>query len=141
FAAACVRRWTRIYTWRLPPGVREARCQEIESDLWESAHDPDTTRTELATQMIVRLTLGIADDVAWRVAQVRLAHSIALRTVPAAILSMLLLLAAVAPLGTNVPYLPEPPTGARQTHTVVPDPPPSPPPPGPRTPTAPAFHC
>jgi hypothetical protein len=41
FVVACVRRWTCVYTWRLPPAVRDARREEIESDLWESSHDPD----------------------------------------------------------------------------------------------------
>jgi len=141
FVAACVRRWTRIYTWGLPPAVREARCQDIESDLWESAHDPDVTEAELATQMVMRLISGIADDVAWRVAQVSLAKSITLRLVPAAvILCMLLLFAAVAPLTTNVPDEPEPPTGARQMQTMVPDPPPPPPPPGAVTASEPIFQ-
>ncbi|PYR92395.1 MAG: hypothetical protein DMF84_12815 [Acidobacteria bacterium] len=141
FVAACVRRWTRIYTWRLPPAVREARCREIESDLWEGAHDPEVTQAELAIQMVMRLTLGIADDVAWRVAQVRLAKSMTLRTAPAAaILSMLLLLAAVGPLTPNVPGLPAPPTGARQTQTALPDPPPPPPPPAALTPSEPIFQ-
>jgi len=135
FVAACVRRWTRIYTWRLPPAVREARYQEIESDLWESANDPDMTQAELAIQMAMRLTLGIADDVAWRLAQVRLAEIIALRAVPAAlILAILLLLAAVARLATNVPEGPAPPTIARQTEPVLPDPSPPPPPPAAVTP-------
>jgi TonB family protein len=141
FAAACVRRWTRIYTWRLPPGVREARCQEIESDLWESAHDPDLDEAELATQMVMRLITGILDDVAWRMTQVSLATSVTLRLVPAAvILCMLLLFAAVAPLTTNVPEVPEPSRGVRQMQTVVPDPPPPPPPPGAVTARAPIFQ-
>jgi TonB family protein len=141
FVAACVRRWTRIYTWRLPPTVREARYQEIESDLWESANDRDTTEAQLAIQMVMRLTLGIADDVAWRLAHVHLAKSIRLRTVPAAaILSVLLLLAAVAPLATKMPDLPAPPTLARQTRAMHPDPPPPPPPPSAVTPSEPIFQ-
>jgi TonB family protein len=89
----------------------------------------------------MRLTLGIADDVAWRLAQVRLAKSITLRAVPgAAILSVLLLLAAVAPLATNMPDLPAPPRGAQQTQTVLPDPPPPPLAPDARTSSEPIFQ-
>jgi TonB family protein len=139
FVAACVRRWTRIYTWRLPPAVREARCQEIDSDLWESANDADVTQEELAIQMVMRLTLGIADDVAWRVAQVRLAKSITLRTVPAAAIVSMLLLLAVGPLTPNVPGLPAPPMIARHAQAVLPAPPP-PPPPDALTSTQPVFQ-
>jgi TonB family protein len=140
-SAACVRLWTRIYTWRLPPAVREARCREIDSDLWEAAHDPDMTQAELAIQMFMRLTLGIADDIAWRVAQVRVARSMTLRMVrAAAILSVLLLLAAVARPATNMPDLPAPPIIARQAKAVLPAPPPPPPPPDAVTPTEPVFQ-
>jgi TonB family protein len=141
FAAACVRRWTRIYTWRLPPSVRKARCQEIESDLWESAHDFHITPAELAIQIGMRLTLGIADDVAWRVAQVRLGEPPTLRPLAAAaMLTMLLLLGAAALLVTNVPHLPPPPMRARQTQTRVPDPPPPPPPSAAVAPSEPIFQ-
>jgi hypothetical protein len=125
----------------LPPAVRETRYQEIESDLWESANDPDMTQAELAIQMVMRLTLGIADDVAWRLAQVRPAKSITLGMLPvAAILSVPLLLAAVAPPATNMPPLPAPPTIGRQTQAVLPAPPPPPPPPGVVTPSEPIFQ-
>ena len=33
-----VRSWTRFYTWRVAPSLREARRAEIESDLWEHLH-------------------------------------------------------------------------------------------------------
>jgi hypothetical protein len=38
-ASALVRAWTIAYTWRMEPVHRDARRAEIESDLWESAHD------------------------------------------------------------------------------------------------------
>ena len=38
-SVAAVRGWTRVYTWRMPPVVREARRAEIESDLWASRTD------------------------------------------------------------------------------------------------------
>jgi hypothetical protein len=56
--------WTRLYTFGLPVAVREARRAEIESDLWESLHDPDVAHP----QILPRLAAGIVDDVCWRAA-------------------------------------------------------------------------
>ncbi len=64
-AIALARAWTRLYTWRLPPSLRESRRAEIESDLWESCHDAGQ-RLSPAVQVIVRLLLGIPDDLQWR---------------------------------------------------------------------------
>jgi uncharacterized protein (TIGR03435 family) len=60
-AIACVRSWTRLYTTGLPPDLRAARRREIDADLWASLSD-DTT----ASQLFVRLVLGVPDDVGWR---------------------------------------------------------------------------
>src|SRR5438094_8714239 len=38
-AIAFVRKWTRVYTARMSPELREARRAEIESDLWEVQQD------------------------------------------------------------------------------------------------------
>ena len=38
FVTGAVRAWTRLYTWRVAPSLREARRAEIESDLWEHLH-------------------------------------------------------------------------------------------------------
>jgi hypothetical protein len=38
-AIAAARMWARLYTWRMPRTLREARIAEIESDLWESSRD------------------------------------------------------------------------------------------------------
>jgi hypothetical protein len=65
-AIATVRAWTRVYTWRLPRALRESRRAEIESDLWESGHDDQSPRS--AMHIVVRLLLGIPDDVEWRIA-------------------------------------------------------------------------
>jgi TonB family protein len=129
FMAACVRAWTRIYTWRLPAAVRDARRQEIESDLWESSHDPQMTRAELVVQMTMRLTLGIADDFAWRVAQVSVTRSATLRTVTAAAVPCVLLLFALSRLTADVPALPEAPMRAPHVQRTRSDRPPPPPPP------------
>jgi hypothetical protein len=66
-AAGCVRGWTWLYTWRLPSALRQARRAEIESDLWEFQHDPDTSRGPNEGLWIIgRLLLGMPDDVVWR---------------------------------------------------------------------------
>jgi hypothetical protein len=62
------------YTRGLPADVRRARSDEIESDLW-SQHDEAnrTQRSEraVAFEIVTRLALGIAADVAWRLEQGR----------------------------------------------------------------------
>jgi hypothetical protein len=59
---ALARWWTRFYTLGLPGDVREARCAEIESDLWESLHDSAVEHP----QILPRLAGGVIDDVCWR---------------------------------------------------------------------------
>jgi len=61
-AMAMTRWWTRVYTFGLPAELRETRRAEIESDLWESLHDPDAARS----QILPRLAGGVMDDVCWR---------------------------------------------------------------------------
>ena len=39
-----VRNWARVYTFGLTSEIREARRAEIESDLWEHAHDSELGR-------------------------------------------------------------------------------------------------
>jgi TonB family protein len=126
---ACVRCWTRLYTWRLPPAVRDARREEIESDLWESSHDPGITEAELAIQTVTRLTLGVADDVAWRFAQVTVTKHVTLRALTATVVLCMLLFATLSRLTTDVPQLPKLPLPPLQVQRTVPDPPPPPPPP------------
>jgi hypothetical protein len=71
-AANLARAWTRVYTWRLPAAVRDARRAEIESDLWEFQRDATAAREiNVAMQIAARLLLGMADDIAWRRAQPR----------------------------------------------------------------------
>jgi CDP-diglyceride synthetase len=68
-AAAAVRIWTRSYTARLEPGVREARRAEIDSDLWEHAHAAREAAADprsVAGQILARCLLGIAADLTWR---------------------------------------------------------------------------
>ena len=61
-AMAITRWWTRLYTLGLPAELRETRRAEIESDLWESLHDPDAARPRI----LPRLAGGVMDDVRWR---------------------------------------------------------------------------
>ena len=73
-AIVLVRAWTRVYTWRLPQPLRESRRAEIESDLWESRHDAGR-RQSPAVQVIVRLLLGIPDDLQWRMAHASIVNN------------------------------------------------------------------
>ena len=79
FAVRLVQLWTRAYTLGMPADVRDERVSEIECDLWESRHDADRAATPI--EMLVRLLLGIPDDLLWRLE--RAAHGDALSAAPA----------------------------------------------------------
>ena len=128
FLIACVRHWTRIYTWRLPPAIRDARREQIDSDLWEGAHDVELTQRELVMQMVTRLARGIPDDLAWRLTQVVVSRSATLRTLTAVAVVSLLLVVAISRLTTDVPDLPGAPIGDLHALNTILDPPPPPPP-------------
>lgn len=64
-AAAAVRLWTRIYTWRMRPGVRERRRAEVGADLHDHIAD-STGDGGLAGQLLWRLIAGAHHDVIWR---------------------------------------------------------------------------
>ena len=69
-----VRAWVRIYTAGLPPGLRDSRREEIDSDLWEQAQEAEMKLTDgppLATHLLLRWLLGLPDDLLWRVAHIR----------------------------------------------------------------------
>jgi TonB family protein len=51
-ASGLVLTWTRLYTWGMPPAARDARHAEVESDLWESAHDPDGARSGAEVSLV-----------------------------------------------------------------------------------------
>jgi hypothetical protein len=57
-----VRVWTRLYTFALPSEIRDRRRAEIESDVWESEHDPDVPHHAL----VLRLMRGMPADLLWR---------------------------------------------------------------------------
>ena len=60
--AVLVRVWTYLYTFALPSEIRDRRRSEIESDVWESEHDPDVPHHAL----VLRLLRGMPADVLWR---------------------------------------------------------------------------
>ena len=64
-AVVLVRSWTRVYTRGMPLEVRRRRCAEIESDLWESLHDPELTRPT-GIQILLRFARGMPADLTWR---------------------------------------------------------------------------
>ena len=57
-----VRIWTHLYTFALPSEIRERRRAEIESDVWESEHDPDVPHHAF----VFRVLRGMPADVLWR---------------------------------------------------------------------------
>jgi hypothetical protein len=90
--AAAVRAWTRLYTWRLPPSIRNARRAEIASDLWEFEHDPERGSEDAAAfHVLARLAIGIPADLSWRAANRRsgswAARIVALTTAAALVLA------------------------------------------------------
>ena len=69
-----VRAWVRFYTAGLPPGLRDARREEIDADLWEHAHEAAMKLQDgppLATHLLLRWLLGLPDDLLWRLAHIR----------------------------------------------------------------------
>ena len=128
-ANAAVRAWARVYTWRLAPHIRDARRQDIESDLWEGEHDPAVdNRYSLPLLVFTRSVLGVPDDLGWRSEQEQtvdksLRIGIALTGGIAGVLALWLVLESKT--SPRLPALPAPP--ARTAAKYPPPPPPSPP--------------
>ena len=60
-----VRTWVRLYTTGLPASLRDSRRDEIDSDLWEQAHEAEVGPNDgrsLATHLLLRMLLGFPDD-------------------------------------------------------------------------------
>lgn len=134
-AIAAVRVWTRIYTWRLDPSLRDARRAEIDSDLWES-QAAESRQTVVAVQILGRLVLGVSDDLAWRIERSGDRRRTAQRWMLVALgISVMALCFWIALTARSV-TLPAPPPAptfvAGRTHYPIPPPPPPPPcrPPG-----------
>ena len=128
-AIAVVRAWTRLYTWRMPAGIRETRRAEIESDLWEFCHhpDPENDRSS-ALHVLARLLLGIQDDLSWRVEHAAASEharrrALALGATAAFVMVVVWLVVTLRPAA--LPPLP----AAPMVLIKAPPPPPPPPPP------------
>lgn len=120
-AVALVRAWTACYTWRLPSNARAARRQEIESDLWESLHGEGPRAS--STSLVMRLLLGMSDDLAWR-------HEQSRHRVPVLALAMTIaVLAGLVWVMGRPTALPTPEPLRRSSRLGRIDPPPPPPPP------------
>jgi hypothetical protein len=127
-AGAAVRTWTHLYTCGLPALTREVRRAEIESDLWESEHDPDRgAGPGAAGHMMLRLLMGLPDDVFWRLAHVTGRRVATLRAV-ATVLLLLVVWVYVQWL-QSVPTPPPRPMQFVSDRPTIPPPPPPPPPP------------
>jgi hypothetical protein len=134
FAAALARLWTCCYTYDMPPALRNARRAEIDSDLWEfedDARQHGDGPVIIAAHILVRLSLGLVDDLSWRFERAE-GRSALRRTswwFAAGTLGLLVVtLWLFAPLlaGPGVPSPPKPPN---LNFRASPPPPPPPPPP------------
>ena len=128
-AAAVVRMWTRLYTWRLPDDLRARRIEEVESDLWESQRAGRTT----ALQILARLVLGVPDDLGWRIDVERAMKRTVFSTVSVAacLIAIVLLVRVVAVLSAAPPPPESPRVTVARRAAMRPPPPPPPPPPAP----------
>lgn len=132
-AVAAVRAWTAVYTWGLPADQRQRRVEEIESDIWESLHDPGAAATSHALQITRRWIAGIPDDLLWRSEHVHVTGSriwrVALTVLAIALIGLWLNRASQPemPLHEMMKLVPEPKFEPRLIDTPPPAPPPPPP--------------
>jgi hypothetical protein len=120
--------WTRFYTWGAPPTVRDARRDEIASDLWEFLHDADAVaRLSPASQLILRLIRGVPDDLVWRAEHaIRANRQLASRFLAATLVIAMSATAAWLFDTMRARLLPLPPPIRVRTAAPPPLPPPSP---------------
>jgi hypothetical protein len=129
-ATAAVRGWTRLYTCGLPKDARDARRDEIESDLWESTHDGNSDDAWLALHIWMRCAGGLLNDLRWRAAQVTdveaNAWRLAITLIFITLFGLWMVTTAILPAGQ-----PRPPSPPRldERPALVRQPPPPPPPP------------
>ena len=128
-AIAFVRKWTRVYTARMPPELREARRAEIESDLWEFQQDRIARGDRHPiVHVLIRLVLGVPDDLRWRAAHasvgVRPVATMVVLTAAGLLLAALWMFEVMRTTDLPLPSAPPP----RFTTTLPPPPPPAPPP-------------
>jgi hypothetical protein len=134
-AVAAVRAWTRVYTYGLAVEQREARREEIDSDLWESVKDTTgaaSDRRTLALQIAARLIAGVPDDFGWRSEQAPAASVWRWRVGLTVVVATVFALWLVGER-TTTEKLPDLPEGLLSPPYKVKliDPPPPPPPPPP----------
>lgn len=63
------RRWVNLYTRNLPAAERQRRRDEIESDLFEHAHDARSSgvsAVRLNAEILARVLVGVPADLSWR---------------------------------------------------------------------------
>ena len=132
-ATSTVRAWTRTYTRGLPATVRDARRQEVDSDLWESEHDPDARGSSVPIRIVARLIIGMVDDLRWRFEHVEPEPGRSRRgaaiAVTAVALALAIFLAVRESRPTPLPDLPQLQLGQRMLLVKRAPPPPPPPPP------------
>jgi hypothetical protein len=127
-AVGLVRLWTRVYSWGLPEGIRNARRAELESDLWECQQGSART-AGLPLEIIARLILGLPDDLGWRFEQDR-ARFQSTRTVAViAGATTIVIVVWIGLAATPAELPPAPPAPSLQLRRVEMPPPPPPPPP------------
>lgn len=127
-ATPLVRWWTRLYTLGLPLEIRERRCREIESDLWEQTHAAEGG-TKPALSIVMRLIAGIPADVLWRT-EAMTGRTTSMIAIGAALIGFFVATVWI-PLTAEPIFLPQPPALELVTPpdlTAVPPPPPPPPP-------------
>jgi hypothetical protein len=117
-----VRVWTYLYTFALPSEIRDRRRAEIESDLWESEHDPDVPHHAF----VLRLLRGLPADLLWRLEVTSGRHHA--RAAVGAVAGAGVLAVALWAF-VRQPVLPVPPRRpVRISLGLMPPPPPPPPP-------------
>jgi hypothetical protein len=68
-AQRAVRGWVSLYTRAITPPVRQARCDEMESDVWEHMRDRldgGIAQPLIAVALLERMLRGIPSDLSWR---------------------------------------------------------------------------
>jgi hypothetical protein len=127
-ATAVVRGWTRLYTRGLAPDVRARRRAEIESELWECRAAARRPASD-AAQILIRLVLGVVDDVGWSMENRRAHPRRSRRTIAVAAGAAVLLTLIWIGAAFTVEPVPPPPAPQFTTRRVAYPPPPPPPPP------------
>ena len=137
-ATGLVRWWTRFYTCRMEKALREARRTEITSDLWESVRDAERSGRRpagAAAHMLMRLLMGVPDDLRWRFEHLGRASPVIRQSDWATVAAVLVLAAMWIFLALQSPAMPRAPQLSTMVPTLPahlhlsPPPPPQPPPP------------